>query len=91
MFIKRSGPNRPRTYHLHMAPAGHRLWERLYFRDYLRAVPEEARRYKQLKRDLANCFSTDREAYTNGKSEYVKHITAKAQYAIGYAYNGSPA
>ena len=79
MFIKRSSPNGPRTHHLHMAPTGHKLWERLHFRDYLRANPEEAHRYAQLKRDLANRFPTDREAYTHGKSAYVKRITAKAQ------------
>ena len=79
MFIKRSSPNGPRTHHLHMAPAGHKLWDRVYFRDYLRAHPEEAQRYAQLKRDLANRFPTDREAYTHGKSAYVQYITAKAR------------
>ena len=82
MFIKKSSSNGDRTHHLHMAPAGHKLWERLYFRDYLRAQPEEAHHYQQLKRNLANRFPTDREAYTHGKSEYVQRITAKAQQAI---------
>ena len=88
MFIKRSSPNGPRTHHLHMAPAGHKLWERLYFRDYLRANPEEALCYAQLKRDLANRFPTDREAYTNGKSIYVKLITAKAQQIANHSNEG---
>ncbi|MDJ0702492.1 MAG: GrpB family protein [Leptolyngbyaceae cyanobacterium MO_188.B28] len=83
MFIKRSGPKGPRTHHLHMAPSGHKLWDRLYFRDYLRADPEEAQRYALLKRDLANRFPIDREAYTNGKSAYVELITAKAQGIVG--------
>ena len=82
MFIKRASPNGPRTHHLHMAPVEHKLWERVYFRDYLRTAPEEAHRYAQLKRDLVNRFPTDREAYTNGKSAYVKLITAKAQQML---------
>lgn len=80
MFIQRS-PDGKRTHHIHMATAGHKLWERLYFRDYLRKHPEEAARYSQLKRDLARQFPSDREAYTNGKSEYVARITTKAKLA----------
>jgi GrpB-like predicted nucleotidyltransferase (UPF0157 family) len=78
MFMKRS-PDGKRTHHIHMATAGHKLWERLYFRDYLCNHPEEAARYAQLKRDLATQFSGDREAYTNSKSEYVALITTKAK------------
>ncbi|PSB47262.1 GrpB family protein [Cyanosarcina cf. burmensis CCALA 770] len=78
MFVKRS-PDGKRTHHVHMATAGHTLWERLYFRNYLCSHPAEAARYAQLKRDLAAQFSGDREAYTNGKSEYVNLITTKAK------------
>ena len=78
MFIKGLPPQYPRTHHLHFAPQGHKLWERLYFRDYLRNYPDEANRYAQLKRELAAKFSTDREAYTNGKSDYVSRITTLA-------------
>lgn len=78
MFVKRS-PDGLRTHHIHMATTGHKFWERLYFRDYLRNHPEEATRYAQLKRDLAAQFLGDREAYTNGKSEYVASITTKAK------------
>ena len=78
MFIQRSLDGK-RTHHIHMATAGHKLWERLYFCDYLRKHPEEAARYSQLKRDLARQFPSDREAYTNGKSEYVALITTKAK------------
>jgi len=81
MLIKRS-PDGRRTHHIHMATAGHKLWERLYFRDYLRNHPEEAARYAQLKQDLARQFPGDREAYTNGKSEYVSLMTAKAQLEV---------
>lgn len=79
MFIKLQHATGLRTHHIHMAPNGHKLWERLSFRDYLRAHQEEAARYAQLKRNLAQQFSTDREAYTSGKSAYVRTITAKAR------------
>ncbi len=55
------------------------LWERLLFRDYLRQHPDEAASYEQLKRNLAQRFSSDREAYTAGKSEYIKSVMQKAR------------
>ena len=78
MFIKGLQSQNPRTHHLHFAPQGHKLWERIYFRDYLRTHPDEAKRYARLKQELAAKFSTDRKAYTNGKSNYVRKITAIA-------------
>lgn len=94
MFIKGLPPYNHRTHHLHFAPKGkdvspesnsgactvrQKLWESLYFRDYLRHHPDEAKQYAQLKQELAAKFSTDREAYTNGKSEYVSKINALAR------------
>jgi len=77
MFIRRNAL-RVRTHHVHMAPTGHPLWDRLAFRDYLLSHPVEARRYEQLKRRLAAEHRGDREAYTEGKGEYVKRVTAAA-------------
>lgn len=70
-FVKGLPPNSPRTHHIHMVEPDSILWERLLFRDYLRQHPEEAARYAQLKRQLAQRFISDREAYTQGKSEYM--------------------
>jgi GrpB-like predicted nucleotidyltransferase (UPF0157 family) len=44
------------------------MWQRLTFRDYLRAHPQEAQTYERLKRRLAVEHQTDREAYTDAKS-----------------------
>ena len=55
------------------------LGDRLLFRDYLRAHPDEARHYETVKRDLAARFPEDREAYTDGKSEYVHGVMQKAR------------
>ncbi len=49
------------------------------FRDYLRANPDEARRYGTLKRELAVRFRRDRTGYTEGKTEYVLSVLEKAR------------
>jgi len=88
-FVKGLPPNGPRTHHVHIvepdapdarADGRSGFWDRLLFRDYLRAHPEEARRYGALKRDLAHRFRSDREAYTDAKREYVRSVTAKARH-----------
>ncbi len=87
-FVKGLPPNGPRTHHLHMVEPGtfrdpkneaFLFWDRLLFRDYLRAHPDEARRYEAVKRDLAARFPDDREAYTDGKAEYVYGVMQKVR------------
>lgn len=56
------------------------FWQRKLFRDYLRTHPEEAQRYQALKRDLAARFRIDREAYTDGKAEYIQTVMEKARH-----------
>jgi GrpB-like predicted nucleotidyltransferase (UPF0157 family) len=77
-FIVREKLMGLRTHHIHVAPAGHRLWEGIAFRDYLRTHPDEASRYATLKHELAKRYNTGREAYTDGKEGFVREITAKA-------------
>jgi GrpB-like predicted nucleotidyltransferase (UPF0157 family) len=81
-FIRRDSEGK-RTHHIHMVAADSKLWERLYFRDYLREFPEEARRYAELKRSLAERYPNDRIAYTEGKAEYVIAITERAKRHYG--------
>lgn len=78
-FVKGLPPNSPRTHHIHMVEPDSLLWERLLFRDYLRKHLDEAARYAQLKCNLAQRFSSDREAYTIGKAEYIESIMQKAR------------
>jgi len=66
-------------YHLHMATADHPLWERLLFRDYLREFPEAAGQYEKLKLQLAQLHPNDREAYTDGKTEFIVAVTEEAK------------
>lgn len=77
-LIKRH-PNGQRSHHLHLVEAASALWDRLYFRDYLRDFPQVAERYVALKIDLAARFPSDRIAYTQGKSEFVSALTTKAK------------
>ena len=76
-FVKGLPPNSPRTHHIHMVEPNSVMWERLLFRDYLRQHPEEAAGYAKLKRKLAKRFRYDREAYTQGKTEYIKSVMNK--------------
>ncbi len=69
----------PRTHHVHCVIRGGSFWhDQLVFRDYLRAYPEAARAYATLKRDLAVLYAADREAYSEGKSEFITGILTLA-------------
>ena len=76
MFVKGYGPDGyiegVQLYHIHMAPAGHPMWDCLLFRDYLREHKQACKKYEELKYGLAKKFRNDREAYTDGKEKFVK-------------------
>ncbi|MDT4968367.1 MAG: hypothetical protein QOJ64_3104 [Acidobacteriota bacterium] len=55
------------------------MWDRLYFRDYLRMDDDEAERYLELKLTLAAKYPEDRMRYTPGKTEFVTAIMKKAR------------
>ena len=64
-----------RTQHVHMLVVGSDLWTRhILFRDYLRTHPSVAQEYARLKYSLAERYRHDREAYTDGKSEFVECV-----------------
>lgn len=77
-FIKRD-ENGNRTHHIHMAEGDFAIWEGLVFRDYLRAHPKTAAEYGALKLQLATLHRNDREAYTNAKTNFIRHYTDLAQ------------
>jgi GrpB-like predicted nucleotidyltransferase (UPF0157 family) len=78
-FVKGLPPNGPRSHHIHIVPAEGNEWDRVLFRDYLRAHPDETARYAALKRDLATRFQNDREAYTGAKGDYIIGVLEKAK------------
>jgi GrpB-like predicted nucleotidyltransferase (UPF0157 family) len=74
----RESPGTRRT-HIHVRCAGSFSEQlALLFRDYLRAHPGDARRYGELKRDLAEEYRDDRHAYTEAKAAFIWEILAKA-------------
>lgn len=69
----------PRTHHVHIVE--YATWEHqrhIIFRDYLRAHPDIARRYTEVKLELAAAFRYDRPAYTRGKTAFIKAIMERA-------------
>lgn len=65
----------PRTHHLHILLADSREWQNhLLFRDYLRQNPPAAEEYDKLKKELARKYREDRDAYLNGKADFVEKI-----------------
>ncbi len=64
-----------RIAHLHLLDPGTTQWaEQLRFRDRLSTQPALAAKYAELKRRLAARVSHDREAYTEGKSPFVRRV-----------------
>ena len=71
-FVKLQG--HPGHFHLHAVVYDTPFWKDLIaFRDILREDPGIAERYWRLKGLLATRFRTDREAYANAKSEFIRN------------------
>jgi len=74
----RGVPNR--HFHLHRVEHSSDFWRRhLSFRDYLRAHLDVAQQYCRLKRELADRYTSDREAYTEGKTLFIESVVAQAE------------
>ncbi|MEK4667515.1 GrpB family protein [Niallia sp. FSL R7-0271] len=64
-------------HHLYVCDKGsEELARHLAFRNYLRKNAEAAAEYTKLKKDLART-AKDRQAYTNGKTEFIRDILNK--------------
>ncbi len=77
-FVKGMPPFGPRrTHHAHIrVPAD--AQSELRFRDALRADATLARKYAELKDDLAARYANDRDAYTEAKTEFVAEVLRKS-------------
>ena len=61
--------------HLHLVPEGQPRWdEHLKFREALCDDPELVAQYADLKRKLAEVHQSDREAYTDGKTQFIQSV-----------------
>ncbi|MCH2082289.1 MAG: GrpB family protein [Saprospiraceae bacterium] len=67
------------TFHVHMSATNHPIWERIYFRDFLREHPETAKKYADLKIQLAKKFRNRRVDYRIAKTDFVTRITKKGK------------
>ncbi len=77
-FIKRNARG-ARTHHLHMVERDFEHWDRLLFRDYLRAHPETAKKYQALKLRCAQESGGNRVDYTRRKSDFIEKVTHTAK------------
>jgi len=77
-FVKGMPPfGRRRSHHVHVrAPAD---TAELVFRDWLRGHPADAARYAKLKRELAERFKSDRDAYAAAKGEFIQQLLSQAK------------
>ena len=73
-----------KVYHVHLRRSGDN--DELYFRDYLNEYPEVAREYEALKRALWKRYEHDRDAYTEGKTEFICAVTQAARERYGACY-----
>ena len=66
-----------RVFHVHIRYTGDS--DEILFRDYLNSHPQDAREYERLKLDLWKKYEHNRDAYTEGKTAFVKKILEKAR------------
>lgn len=68
-----------KTHHLHVVAMESQEWTNLLlFRDYLRYHQDARDAYARLKKQLAQQFSNDREAYTAAKSVFIEAVLDQA-------------
>lgn len=68
------------TYHLHLAEVDHPVLLRpIRFRDFLQKHPETARKYGELKKELAKRCGQDLDAYVAGKTAFIEMVMKQAE------------
>ena len=78
-FFSKGEPPIEQHYHLHMVEKRSEFWKQhLAFRDYLRTHPEKARQYYELKKKLASAYGSDREGYTEAKTQFIESVVNEA-------------
>jgi GrpB-like predicted nucleotidyltransferase (UPF0157 family) len=78
-YFRRDSSAGVRTEQVHTFSAGSpHVLRHLAFRDFLRAHPDIAREYSQLKQRLAAAHALDLEAYMDGKDAFIRRTEAAA-------------
>lgn len=79
LFVKGDFEQDTRTHHIHVVLYKSKEWnDYINFRDYLNTHENAARRYAELKQELAQKYPNDRTAYTDGKSELISELLTNA-------------
>lgn len=73
-----------KVFHIHIKKYGD--CDELYFRDYLNENKQKASKYEKLKLSLFNQYKSNRDLYTEGKTQFVTEIVnlAKKEYQNRY-------
>jgi GrpB-like predicted nucleotidyltransferase (UPF0157 family) len=67
-------------FHLHLVRYGSQFHQKhILFRDWLRTHPDDARKYYELKLDLAKKYRHDTIAYADAKTDFINCIVEKAK------------
>lgn len=66
-----------KVFHIHVRYKGD--WDEIIFRDFLRANPQTAKEYAQLKLRLKEKYEFDRDGYTLAKGEFIADIVNQAK------------
>jgi GrpB-like predicted nucleotidyltransferase (UPF0157 family) len=78
-YFRKNNQEGIRTHHIHAFEAGSAEVERhLAFRDYMIAHTEDAERYSELKRKLAEEHPQSLDEYMDGKDDFIKEIDRRA-------------
>ena len=77
------GPEEKRIVYLHIGDAStNYVQDMIAFRDYLIENPGQAKKYMELKSELAEKFADDRDTYTPAKESFVQEVLKKANKPI---------
>ena len=81
VFVKGYSPTgeKGQTFHIHMGPKTHKIWDRIFFKDYLTHKKDIAQQYENLKKELSEQYKFDRVGYRIAKTEFVQKVTAEAK------------
>jgi GrpB-like predicted nucleotidyltransferase (UPF0157 family) len=80
-YFRKGSTFEDRTHQIHaFADGSSEIARHLAFRDYLGENPDAVSAYVALKRRLATAHPTDVDAYTEGKSGFIRMIEARAKH-----------
>jgi len=78
-YFRKDNQKGIRTHQIHVFEAGSaQVTRHLSFRDYMIVHPEDAQRYSELKRKLAEEHSQSIDRYMDGKDGFIKEIDRRA-------------